>query len=1130
MNPDKGESSINSRPWSNRFTIRLPLRLVLTLSFVFIILVTVGVTDYLAFKNEQETVNDLVTQLFSEIDARVDQHLDNYLDAPFTINQINLNALREGQLNISDTEKAAQYFWQQGQFFRGFGSMGYASDKGELAAANEPENYMIITSPSPSGIVLRRYAVVDDGRRTGNILHEVQNFDVHARGWYQTAVKAKKPVWTGINPALTSRRLDVTAVTPYYDGEGRLQGVFYLDVSLAQINQFLRDINISRRGQIFIMEPNGLIVASSTSEQPYVIKDDEIKRLNASASSEPLIGLAARHIGGQFTDLGKISGPYQSTFNIQGERHFLHVTPYHDSRGLDWFVVLIVPESDFMAHATANYRNTLFLIAASILLSTIAATLVARRVTRPLSRLSQSATAIAQGDWDQKLEMKRGDEVGELADAFNTMTVRLKENLTSLRESEERFRALVEQAPEAILVRDVDTGLFVDANRNAEKLFGCGREELLKSGPERFYPQSQPDNRPVRESMQEYTARALTGETVTFERTVRNTAGREIICQVWLIRLPSRDCRLIRGSFIDITGRKRAEERLTKLNNCMLGFGPNPFENINRLTALCGELMRAACALYNRLDKGMLCSWGQWNAPPGYNPVDWPEGHICYDTIIRDSDEILVVHDLPGTEYARTDPNVMAYNLKTYVGQAVRFGEDYVGSLCMVYQNDFYPDDEDKKLMGIIASAIAVEEKRRRAEEELREASLYTRSLIEVNLDPLVTINLEGKITDVNKAAELVTGIPREKLIGSDYSGYLTEPEKAKKGFHRVLSQGFVRGYPLTIRHTSGKVTEVLFNASVYKNEAGEVQGVFAAARDITESKRAQEQIELLKHSIDIHYDGAYWMDTGNRFVYVNDAGCKALGYGREELIGKSIGEVNPRATPERMKSVWERLRKEGFFSTESMHHRKDGSEFPVDIMSTYVQFGGKEYNCGFAHDITERKRVDLAMRESETRYRTLFERAGDYVILLEMGKDDMLFIQDMNEAALRAHGYSREDILWRPLSVIDPDSSPEKNKERGSRAGQGGSLLLNVRHRRKDGTMFDVEANTQMVQIGGRRLIISVERDITERKRAVEELKRSKELRETILNSMNHEISIIVVSDFMLIDVNQVVVDRLKM
>ncbi|MBI3985913.1 MAG: PAS domain S-box protein [Lentisphaerae bacterium] len=135
-----------------------------------------------------------------------------------------------------------------------------------------------------------------------------------------------------------------------------------------------------------------------------------------------------------------------------------------------------------------------------------------------------------------------------------------------------------------------------------------------------------------------------------------------------------------------------------------------------------------------------------------------------------------------------------------------------------------------------------------------------------------------------------------------------------------------------------------------------------------------ERQNEMLKHSIDVHTDGAYWMDSDNRFVYVNDAGCKALGYTREELLGMTVQAVNPRATDEAMKRVWARLRKEGSYSSETAHRRKDGSEFPVEITASHVQFGGREYNCGFARDITERKRVEATLKESNQLYRSLFE------------------------------------------------------------------------------------------------------------------------------------------------------------
>ncbi len=126
---------------------------------------------------------------------------------------------------------------------------------------------------------------------------------------------------------------------------------------------------------------------------------------------------------------------------------------------------------------------------------------------------------------------------------------------------------------------------------------------------------------------------------------------------------------------------------------------------------------------------------------------------------------------------------------------------------------------------------------------EMKEASLYARSLIEASLDPMVTISRDGKILDVNRGTEQVTGVYRESLIGSDFSNYFTEPEKARMGYQQVFRNGFVRDYPLAIRHTSGRLTEVLYNATLYRNEAGEIQGVFAAARDITEHKRMEDRL-----------------------------------------------------------------------------------------------------------------------------------------------------------------------------------------------------------------------------------------------------------------------------------------------
>jgi PAS domain S-box-containing protein len=157
------------------------------------------------------------------------------------------------------------------------------------------------------------------------------------------------------------------------------------------------------------------------------------------------------------------------------------------------------------------------------------------------------------------------------------------------------------------------------------------------------------------------------------------------------------------------------------------------------------------------------------------------------------------------------------------------------GRLLDVLYNASVYRDENGNVLGVFAAARDVTAQ--------KQASQYARSLIEASLDPLVTISPDGKITDVNEATAKVTGVPREKLIGTDFSNYFTEPEKAREGYRQVFAKGSVTDYPLTIRHVDGRQTDVLYNASVYRDALGNVLGVFAAARDVTAQKRAEAQV-----------------------------------------------------------------------------------------------------------------------------------------------------------------------------------------------------------------------------------------------------------------------------------------------
>jgi len=212
------------------------------------------------------------------------------------------------------------------------------------------------------------------------------------------------------------------------------------------------------------------------------------------------------------------------------------------------------------------------------------------------------------------------------------------------------------------------------------------------------------------------------------------------------------------GVVVEITRQKQVEEELKKnsdmlrrLNNCLSSLGPDYDKNINDLTALCGELLNATCALYNRLENNTLYCAGKYQLPKNYLERDQPDGHICYDVILTNSEHAITISNLRETIYAKTDPNVLAYGLKTYCGQVVRNEGVPVGSLCVVYNNDFEITDEDRKIIGIIGSAIGNEDNRKFRNEALKTREKKLKDLNETKdkFFSIIAHDLKGPVSGI---------------------------------------------------------------------------------------------------------------------------------------------------------------------------------------------------------------------------------------------------------------------------------------------------------------------------------------------------------------------------------------------
>jgi PAS domain S-box-containing protein len=402
------------------------------------------------------------------------------------------------------------------------------------------------------------------------------------------------------------------------------------------------------------------------------------------------------------------------------------------------------------------------------------------------------------------------------------------------------------------------------------------------------------------------------------------------------------------------------------------------------------------------------------------------------------------------------------------------------------------------------ASAIARDiTERERVQAQLRSASEYARSLIEASLDPLVTISAEGKITDVNEATIRVTGVARGQLVGTDFSAYFTEPDRAREAYLQVFAQGFVTDYPLTIRHTRGGLTDVLYNASMYNDTGGKAVGVFAAARDVTHSIRLLREHAETKAFLDniLQSSTKYsiiGMDLDHRMLSLNKGALRNYGYAAEEVVGADSSilhtpqDVESGAADRLLASAFKDDMAEGTFERV----RKDGSQFTASVVVTRRD-DALGHPIGFllmSEDISEKRLVEEQVRSASQYARSLIEASRDPLVTISAeGK-----ITDVNEATIRVTGVARGQLVGTDFS--DYFTEPDRAREGYLQVFAQGFVTdypLTIRH--TGGGLTDVLYNASVYNDASGHVlgVFAAARDVTAQKRAESELaqQRAREL-----------------------------------
>jgi len=409
------------------------LQTVLIVPFVLQVFAAVSIVGYLSFRNSQRAVNDLAGQLMGEVSNRIEQNLRTYLQTPHQINQSKLDAVKLGFVNMKDLSAWEKYLWRQVQLYPYINFTSIANPDGEYRTGEKMSNgTLLINASGPStGFDFYSYNTNNRGDRT-TVAALVKNFDIREHPSYAYAALEAKPNWSSVYVSFLEPTLILSALQPVYNSQKQLEGVLIAALRLDSIGQFLNSLKIGKSGQTFIIERNGTLLATSTPEKPFRTQNGKKELFKVTESSDAVTQTTAKYLESHFQNLHQITKAQQINVEINDQHKFLKVLPFQDGKGLDWLIVVVVPEADFMEQIHASNRTTMLLCLAALAMATVLGIFTSRWIIKPILKLKDAAIALSEGQFDKNVKLDRSDELGVLAAAFNSMAAQLQASFTAL--------------------------------------------------------------------------------------------------------------------------------------------------------------------------------------------------------------------------------------------------------------------------------------------------------------------------------------------------------------------------------------------------------------------------------------------------------------------------------------------------------------------------------------------------------------------------------------------------------------------------------------------------------------------------------------------------------------------------
>lgn len=440
-----------------------------------VIIIAIGLTAWLSYQSGLGSAETLAERLNEEVSSRINDRINSFLDLPHIFHEINQAVLESGDADLEDFDSMRELFWGEVFVTSSVPYLYYGTPAGEFLGidvifGNEPAFKIRDEETAPNRVT---YSMTAEGVPLQEL--ESREYDPRERPWYKAAIEAGGPTWSPIYVFSARPVLGISPVSPVYDRFGNLKGVLGIDLTLSEMSDFLRTLEISENGEAFIIQRDGKLVAASTEEQPFKIVDDVQQLLDIRESETALLRITAEQMlslyGGDFSN---VKDTRDIKFEKDGETYYAQIDIISDSRGLDWISVVVVPSSDFLGPVIRNLQNTALFGLIVLVLSTMLGFLLASWIIRPIFTVTDVAAKIEDSVWDlEPLHgvVRRTDELGQLARVFEKMAKEIQAREMELKRQVVALRIQIDQKKRETQVSEiVESDFFQGLQEKAKNM------------------------------------------------------------------------------------------------------------------------------------------------------------------------------------------------------------------------------------------------------------------------------------------------------------------------------------------------------------------------------------------------------------------------------------------------------------------------------------------------------------------------------------------------------------------------------------------------------------------------------------------------------------------------------------